>query len=331
MSDQVKESAPTGGGGETGGSGGDTVPPRGEQATTSSAQQDSSAHRQQDSGGQQRAGGQEGGGQAKAGLQEAGAQQEGGGQEAGASKAGRDTVPHRGDAPTQPTAAGTGDQVQAPANTGTGDQQATTANPGTGDQQATAANPGTGDQQPTTPNTGDGDQQLAAANGDQQAYKTPERGSPEYDSRVQDLAKDPADGGKVTPESTREAQVGLEMERNGALAGPIERAQLDNSDPAFQKDQGDFVDANGQRWDVKSPNEYYQSGDKQGELMPPEQPGRYNGETFERQVDGELAKGEHVIVDTRNLTDESAADVNQRVAARTDWNGKVLVYDDRVR
>ncbi|WP_238010143.1 hypothetical protein KZZ52_05500 [Dactylosporangium sp. AC04546] len=327
MGDQVKETAPTGGG-ETGGSG-DTVPPRGEQSGG------------QEGGGQQ-AGGQEGGGQAKAGLQEAGAQQEGGGQqEAGASKAGRDTVPHRGDAPPQPTGTGTGDQVQAPASTATGDQQATTTNPGTGDQQATTANPGdqqtttanpgTGDQQATTPNAGNGDQQLAAANGDQQAYKTPEQGSPEYNARVQELAKDPADGGKVTPESTREAQVGLEMERNGALAGPIERAPLDNSNPAFQKDQGDFIDANGQRWDVKSPNEYYRSGDKQGELMPPEQPGRYNGETFERQVDGELAKGEHVIVDTKNLTDESAADVRQRVAAREDWNGKVLVYDDRVR
>jgi hypothetical protein len=49
-------------------------------------------------------------------------------------------------------------------------------------------------------------------------------GTEEYQRRVDELAKDPAHGGKITDKSRREAEVALGMEHNGQLAGPVTRA-----------------------------------------------------------------------------------------------------------
>nr|WP_019630509.1 hypothetical protein [Actinomadura atramentaria] len=73
-------------------------------------------------------------------------------------------------------------------------------------------------------------------------------GTPEYEARLAELAKDPAKGGRINGASEREAEVGLQSERDGLLPGPIKRAPFD----AAGKDQGEFVDAAGQHWDVKS-------------------------------------------------------------------------------
>jgi len=46
----------------------------------------------------------------------------------------------------------------------------------------------------------------------------------------------------------REAEVGLKLEGNGQVPGPITRAPVD----ANGIDQGEFLDGTGQRWDVKN-------------------------------------------------------------------------------
>lgn len=155
-------------------------------------------------------------------------------------------------------------------------------------------------------------------------YRTPAPGTPEYARRVEELAADPAHNGNISAKSRREAEVGLEAEAQGKIPGPIRRAELDNSDPAFQKDQGEFVDANGNHWDVKAPADIFPAGRYAGQPMPEGMRGRYNGDDFEQKLADEVTGGQHVVIDTRNLSPSAVADLKRRVAGRADWDGRVV-------
>ena len=67
--------------------------------------------------------------------------------------------------------------------------------------------------------------------------------------RIAELAKDKDRGVKKDDETVlREAEVALDMEEQGRLKGPVRRpAEGDGH-------SGDFVDRNGQDWDVKRPH-----------------------------------------------------------------------------
>ena len=93
--------------------------------------------------------------------------------------------------------------------------------------------------------------------------------------------------------------------------------------PAFERDLGRFLDGAGQGWDVQSPSDIFGSGPRSGEQMPPEQPGRYDGDVFERQLDGALAKGLNVVVDTSGLSKDANADARRRADERPDWSGRI--------
>ncbi|MEV0729202.1 hypothetical protein [Polymorphospora sp. NPDC050346] len=160
-----------------------------------------------------------------------------------------------------------------------------------------------------------------------ESHVTPEAGTPEYQGRMTELARDPAQGGRVTRKTPREAEVGLECERRGDLPGPIRRAELDQSRPDAVKDQGDFVDSGGRYWDVKGPAEFFPPyARRPGELMPDGQKGRYEPAAFELTIKDEIGDGKNVIVDTWLLTRESSDDLKARVAARREWDGKVVFY-----
>ncbi len=106
-------------------------------------------------------------------------------------------------------------------------------------------------------------------------------------ARIQLLARDPAQGGKVTPKTVREAEVALSMEDNGEIQGPIQR------DPSGA---ADFIDVNGKAWDVKGFNSHQPIGQ-----------GGFDLATDAAKVDTSLAHGENVIVDTGQMT---PSDVN---------------------
>lgn len=90
-------------------------------------------------------------------------------------------------------------------------------------------------------------------------------GTEAYQQRHVELSQDPAKNGGISPASQREATVGLQVERDGAVPGPISRAPLDSSG----KDQGEFTDAQGQNWDVKSSPDVRPSyGDRPGDPIP---------------------------------------------------------------
>ncbi|MEV5834254.1 hypothetical protein [Nocardia sp. NPDC052112] len=162
-----------------------------------------------------------------------------------------------------------------------------------------------------------GDGATSTAN----ARNTP--GTPEYAARVEELAKDPAHGGKITDKSRREAEVALGMEHDGQLNGPVTRAPMENG-----KDTGDFVDGDGQHWDMKQPTDTFPptAGPMAGQPMPPTMRGAYNAEEFEKMVGEELGTGENVMIDRQNLSEAGLQSVQEVVGKHPEWAGKVVIY-----
>lgn len=142
-------------------------------------------------------------------------------------------------------------------------------------------------------------------------------GTPEYEARLAELAQDPAHGGKISAKTQREAEVGLQLERDGLLQGPITRAPLDEEG----NDTGEFVDAIGTHWDVKSsPNLQPPWGRNPGQPIPrPQSP-----EGFAGMVSNELAKGQDVIIDPIGMTPERVSQLKQVVAEHREWHGRII-------
>ena len=83
--------------------------------------------------------------------------------------------------------------------------------------------------------------------------------------------------------------VGLGAEESGKIKGPITR------DPSGK---AEFIDANGQAWDVKSFNSNYKP--KQGGFTLP---------SAMRSINKSLSEGEFVILDTTNLNIQHLSDL----------------------
>jgi hypothetical protein len=142
-------------------------------------------------------------------------------------------------------------------------------------------------------------------------------GTPEYEARISELSQDPAHGGEVTRQSVREAQVGLQLEGDGQVPGPITRAPLD----AAGNDQGEFIDSTGQRWDVKSSPDLRPSY-QNGAGMPIRNPQTID--EFTRMINRELVNGENVMLDPDGMSPGRLAQLQQVVADHPEWVGKVL-------
>jgi hypothetical protein len=122
------------------------------------------------------------------------------------------------------------------------------------------------------------------------------------EQRLEELSTDPAKGNKSTPQSKREAEIGLDLESQGKLHG-IKR------DPTGG---AEFVDANGTYWDIKG----FVSGNMKGGF-------RLADATL--KIERELLVGENVIVDTAKM---SAQDISalQAEAAAKNWGNRVWFY-----
>jgi len=142
-------------------------------------------------------------------------------------------------------------------------------------------------------------------------------GTPEYEARISDLSKDPAKGGVPKPQSVREAQVGLQLERDGQVPGPITRAPFD----AAGKDQGEFVDSAGQHWDVKSSPDFRPSY-REGAGQPIDNP--QTTERFTTMINDQLTDGKNVMLDPDGMSPGRLAQLQQVVADHPEWLGKVL-------
>lgn len=126
----------------------------------------------------------------------------------------------------------------------------------------------------------------------------------ERQERLDDLSGDPAHGGKTTPGSEREAEVGLSLEETGALDGPITR------DPSGS---AEFIDAEGQKWDVKG----FQTRSGKG---------GYDPAKAAAKIERELAAGHNVILDLSKLQEPDLSNLKDMVRNNSDWAGKVIIY-----
>lgn len=115
----------------------------------------------------------------------------------------------------------------------------------------------------------------------------------EREARLDELASDPAQGGKATPKARREAEVGLELEESGKLKPKIKR------DPSGQ---AEFIDGNGVRWDIKTFDSRF-----------PPKKGGFSLQRDMGKVKAELDKGENVILNTENLSSQHLQELKTAV------------------
>jgi hypothetical protein len=153
--------------------------------------------------------------------------------------------------------------------------------------------------------------------------------------RLEELSHDHLDhGGKATPGTRREAEVGLGMEEQGRLPAPIRRPV------PGEGLHGDFVDGAEQSWDVKRfpsrdilQEEIRANARAAGKPEPthltPET--RVRGEfelgTAMEDIRGELRSGENVIVDGASLNAGDRRSLEEAVRAEGLEN-EVLFYDE---
>ncbi|QRK06820.1 hypothetical protein JQX13_43295 [Archangium violaceum] len=117
----------------------------------------------------------------------------------------------------------------------------------------------------------------------------------EEQARLDELAADPARGGKIDEKTQREAEIGLELEKSGKLTPRITR------DPTGR---AEFIDGNGTKWDIKSFDSRY--------------PPRKGGFSLQRdmvKIRKELDKGENVILNSENLSAQHVQELKGAVDA----------------
>jgi hypothetical protein len=126
-------------------------------------------------------------------------------------------------------------------------------------------------------------------------------------SELDDLACDPAHKGSTRisdiEKGIHEREVGLGLEENGMIDGPIIRDPTDNAE---------FIDANGQAWDVKS---FYSAYKPKG----------YNLNDAIENINKSIEKNEYVIIDTTYLDE---IDLQELLNAIEELNikEKILVW-----
>lgn len=126
-------------------------------------------------------------------------------------------------------------------------------------------------------------------------------------ARIEVLARDPDHGGRVSVETRMEAEVAVAMEEAGELRAPVRRPVRGDGH------SGDFVDGAGGDWDIKAPysrealeNKIKDATRAKGKPEPkldPNKPlrGEFDVADTMTEIRAELAAGENVIVDTRNM------------------------------
>jgi hypothetical protein len=111
--------------------------------------------------------------------------------------------------------------------------------------------------------------------------------------RIEELAGDPAHGGRITPASRAEAEVGAGLEESGQVQG------LRRSQNAAEE----FIDGSNNRWDVKG----FHS-----------EQGRFNLDSAMRSIWREMNwSKENIMLDTRNLSTSDLAQLRQAIEAAT--------------
>jgi RsiW-degrading membrane proteinase PrsW (M82 family) len=128
-------------------------------------------------------------------------------------------------------------------------------------------------------------------------------GAARRQERLEELSRDPDHGGSPNPKSKHEAEVGLRLEEDGQLKGPIRRDPSGNAE---------FIDGASQQWDVKGFHSGYEN--------------RYDFDVAMTAIERELATGENVVLDTTYLSPQHVDELMAGVQSRSDWVGRIVWY-----
>ena len=151
------------------------------------------------------------------------------------------------------------------------------------------------------------DTQKADAKSDSDETYTGGRTQEELD----DLARDPSHGNKITEQGIKEREVGLQLEERGDLGHIVRDTQADKG--------AEFIDqVTGKYWDIKS-FESYPNG-----ITSPRK-GAFTVENAMKKILREIGNGHKVIVDTRNLIAEHVAQLQQAIDA-AGISGEILWF-----
>jgi hypothetical protein len=146
---------------------------------------------------------------------------------------------------------------------------------------------------------------LVEQNGDQieAFFRAEPYAFPRTQGEWDELALDPAIGRRSTHKTEAEREAALGLEARNAIPGPIER----DPNPAG----GDFIDGTGQVWDVKTFNSNYSP-----------RKGGFTPEAAEKSMLKDLNRGENIILDTRNLSNQHMHELRNLVTQKG-WEGRV--------
>jgi hypothetical protein len=125
-------------------------------------------------------------------------------------------------------------------------------------------------------------------------------------ARLDELARDPAHGGRITPGSMEEARTALELERSGKLPGPVQR------DPSGA---ADFIDGNGQAWDVKSFHSEF-----------PQAKGGFDLGKAMNTIRASVRGDEDVILNTSHLSADDLRALTDAIGRQPGLGGHVLFW-----
>ena len=120
------------------------------------------------------------------------------------------------------------------------------------------------------------------------------------DPHLAELARDPAEGGKITPKTLQEARIGRSLEDSGRLSHLVR-------DPTGG---GEFIDESRQAWDVKGFHSGYSNG--------------YNRVDAMANIQKSIASNENVIIDTTRMSPDHIADLRSAVDGDSALAGKVI-------
>jgi hypothetical protein len=123
--------------------------------------------------------------------------------------------------------------------------------------------------------------------------------------RLVSLQREPTHSFEITKLSSYEGRIGLELEEIGMLSGPIVRDPTGNAE---------FIDANGQKWDVKK---YYSAE--------PGEPGGFVLRETLSDIRNEIGAGENVILDWADLTLKDATLLREAIESNG-WSDHVIWY-----
>ena len=118
---------------------------------------------------------------------------------------------------------------------------------------------------------------------------------------MDDLARDPSHGNKITDQGIKEREVGLDLEKRGELGKIVRDTQANKG--------AEFIDeTTGLKWDVKSFESY-----PNGHTSPKK--GAFTVDNAMKKINTEISNGHNVIIDTRNLISDHINQLQQAIDA----------------